>query len=237
MSLSLKLKKIFNKFGYDIKKYHPFYETLVNPLGIKTILDIGANDGVYAQEMTFMFPEARIYAFEPLQDCFKRLSEVSKQYPSIVPLPYALGNHEGKETIQKSTFHPSSSLLKMTDLHTNLFPKTKGSTEEKIEIKKLDPLENELEIKLPFFVKIDVQGYEDKVIEGGVKTLKKASLVLIETSYVELYKGQPLTSDIIIKMKEIGFNYFGSAHTHYNNNDGKPLYEDSIFINTNTIAN
>ena len=165
MSLILKTKKILNRYGFDIKKYHPFYETIVEPLGVKTILDVGANDGLYSKEMSSRFPEAKIFAFEPLSDCFNRLQKISKETSLITPLHYALGEENGTQTIQKSAFHPSSSILKMTNLHTKLFPKTEGSTEEKIQIRSLDSLINEITITEPLFIKIDVQGYEDKVLE------------------------------------------------------------------------
>ena len=60
MNLRMTLKKVLNRFGYDIRYHRPFYETIVMPLGIQTILDIGANTGHYTKEMRERFPQARM---------------------------------------------------------------------------------------------------------------------------------------------------------------------------------
>ena len=41
--------------------------------GYRTILDIGANVGQFALPAWFAFPEAQIFSFEPLPDCFRQL--------------------------------------------------------------------------------------------------------------------------------------------------------------------
>ena len=39
----------------------------------KTIIDIGANEGQFSDKMRILFPEAEIFAFEPLPEVFERL--------------------------------------------------------------------------------------------------------------------------------------------------------------------
>ncbi|MFM6082296.1 MAG: FkbM family methyltransferase, partial [Dolichospermum sp.] len=41
--------------------------------GIKTVLDIGANEGQFAKYINQILPEAMIYSFEPLPDCHEKL--------------------------------------------------------------------------------------------------------------------------------------------------------------------
>ena len=55
----MKVKKLLNKFGFDIKRYHPLYDTTIKPLGIKTIIDIGANVGMFSKEMRERFPDRK----------------------------------------------------------------------------------------------------------------------------------------------------------------------------------
>jgi FkbM family methyltransferase len=234
MNIYLKIKQLLHRFGYDIRYHHPFYETVIEPLGIITILDIGANSGHYSKEMNARFPKAIIYAFEPLGDCFTELEALAKNIPNIHPLHYALGDENAEQDIERSTFHPSSSLLSMTSLHTTLYPKSAGSTKERITIKRLDDIAPTLSLTAPLLVKIDVQGYEDKVIDGGTETLKKAAAILVETSFFPLYEGQPLFTDIAEKLSRLGFSYYGSYHTHYSKKTGRAMYEDSVFISEDT---
>lgn len=232
----MKIKKILNKFGYDIKKYHPIYETTIKPLGIKTIIDIGANEGCFAKEMRRMFPDAFIYSFEPLQDCHKTLVSTMSGDTNFKAYNVALGEEKGVVDMQKSSFHPSSSMLTMTNLHKSLYPKSKDISIEKIKIERMDKIFGSEEYKEKIMIKIDVQGFEDKVISGGKETIKKAAVAIIETSFVALYENQPLFSDINQLMQNLGFSYYGDLHKHYSGITGKLIYEDSIFINKGKIS-
>ena len=78
--------------------------------------------------------------------------------------------------------------------------------------------------------KIDVQGFEDKVIDGSRECLSSCKVVIIEMSYYELYIKQLLFDDIYKKLKLLGFNYHGNWNQSIDPSDGKILYSDSIFI-------
>ncbi|MFN8465859.1 MAG: FkbM family methyltransferase [Caldilineaceae bacterium] len=53
-----------------------------------------------------------------------------------------------------------------------------------------------LNLEVPYMVKIDVQGFEDKVLLGGELTIRHASMLIIETSFQVLYEGQALFGDV-----------------------------------------
>ena len=101
-----------------------------------------------------------------------------------------------------------------------------------IQVKKLDDIAPELGELGKFLVKIDVQGFEDRVIKGGLKTLKKADLIIIETSFQELYKGQVLFHGIYELLSELGFVFMGNYSQSYSSKDGSILYAESLFSNT-----
>ena len=61
------------------------------------------------------------------------------------------------------------------------------------------------DIPRPFVVKMDVQGYEDKVIRGGQKAFSQAAAVLAELSFTELYEDQPLATDLLLALRECDF--------------------------------
>jgi FkbM family methyltransferase len=159
MGIGMNIKKMLNKWGYDVKNYRPVYETTIKPLGIKTIIDIGANVGLYSAEMRQKFPEAMIYAFEPLEDCFEKVEDRMKGDAHFKAWHTALGDTAGSTEIQRSSFHPSSSLLTMAPLHKRLYPKSQDSVTEKIEIKRLDDILRNEKLEKNILVKIDVQGF------------------------------------------------------------------------------
>ena len=79
-------------------------------------------------------------------------------------------------------------------------------------------------------VKIDVQGLEDKVIAGGEDVIAAARVLIIETSFVPLYKGGPLFHDIYAILKQRGFTYHGNFEQLVSPQDGRVLQADAIFI-------
>ena len=226
------IRKILQKTGLDIHKYRPqaSYFEYIKTLHIGTILDIGANTGQFALEARKSLPEAQIYSFEPILSCFKAMEGVFKGDKRFKAFHYALGDKEEKMTINVSSYTPSSSILSMSEKHKELFPHTKEHTKENIEVKKLDDIARNLELKKEILIKVDVQGFEMKVIHGGLETFKEAKVIFIESSFTNLYKGQASFDDIYEKLKSIGFSYKGSYQRKLNPKTGEIISEDSIFI-------
>ena len=201
-------------------------------LNIKTILDIGANTGQFATKIHTIFPESYLYSFEPLEECFQELINNFSDNELFKGFNIALGNEEGELTIHKNEYSPSSSILPMADLHKNNFVYTKNATQEVIRIARLDDFANNLKIIKPLLVKIDVQGFEAKVIEGGRSIIGSASVIICELSMEKLYEEQPLFDDIYKMLTELGFQYKGNYEQLLSPIDGRVLQADGIFIRT-----
>ncbi|NIP53052.1 MAG: FkbM family methyltransferase [Phycisphaerae bacterium] len=198
-------------------------------MNIKTILDVGANTGQFASQFHRLFPDAKIYSFEPIEHCYKELLRRMGHTPKFRAFNFALGEKNGQTQIYLNDYTPSSSLLLMQDLHKRAFPFTGHVTTQDIEIRRLDDISEELDIVEKILVKIDVQGTEDKVIIGGERLLSRASVLIVETSFQTLYKGQILFHGIYEMLGQRGFLYAGSEHTIRNPNDGSILQCDSVF--------
>jgi FkbM family methyltransferase len=224
------IKNFFQFFGVEIRRtpqYKP-YEWLKG-MNIRTILDIGANTGQFASRIHSLLPDAQIYSFEPLASCFEELKRSMKNVQNFQCFNYALGNENGKHTIYHNEFSDSSSLLPMEQIHKDAFPFAQNVKEETIEIRRLDDIADSLELKDNLLIKIDVQGFEDKVIEGGEKTIKRAKILIVETSFESLYRGQLLFDGIYSMLKSQGFVFKGCEEFLQNPKDGHILQCDSVF--------
>jgi FkbM family methyltransferase len=202
-------------------------------LNIKTILDIGANQGQFAKYIHRIIPQAKIYSFEPLQDCFKELILNLTELPHSKGFNLALGDVTGESIIHNNSYSQSSSMLPMLESHEKAFPFSKGKIhEEKIKIMRLDDIEQqlEIEIKKPILIKIDVQGFEDKVILGGLQLIKQADVLIIEMSTLPLYEGQLLFDNLYHLIKSLGFKYQGNLTQLNSAVDGKVVQVDGIFV-------
>lgn len=246
MEISLKLlaRKLLQQFGYDIVKLN--YEFInkkqnkenlsftlkwLKDLNISTIIDIGANKGQFADKIRNLLPNSTIIAFEPLKNDYDFLKKHFKNDNNFISYNYALGDKECDIEFEENEYTPSSSLLKLSETHKLNFKNAIKTTKTTVRMKMLDNVLNTNNLKTPFLVKIDVQGFEDKVICGGIELLSNAKVIICETSYYELYKNQPKFDDIYMKFKEIGFEYKGNIEQLHSPHDNSILQSDSVFIN------
>ena len=102
-----------------------------------------------------------------------------------------------------------------------------------MEIKRLDDLADELALTEPILMKIDVQGMEDKVLLGAEQTLARTSILILETSFQSLYKGQALFDRIYRLLCDRGFVFMGSEHNIRHPQNGRVLQADSVFVRKN----
>ena len=100
------IKKWLRSFGFDIRRHHSLYSTTLKHHNIKTILDIGANDGHWSAEMRTLYPTAQIYAFEPLKDCFAGLVKKFESDTRFKAFNIALGDTDGKAKLSVAHLIP-----------------------------------------------------------------------------------------------------------------------------------
>jgi FkbM family methyltransferase len=231
------VKKIFARFGMKVVRLSKSpMETL---LGLKSIpigsfIDIGANEGSFSQLMVDFFPQASIYCFEPLPEVFEKLRLWAEQYKNkqIVLFNVALGDK--KETVDM--FHhikhnSSSSLLASTDHCKTIYPFTDQQVRVPVPVDTLDYIMRDESIILPteILIKMDVQGYEDRVIRGGQGIFSKAKVVILEVCLDHLYEHQASFKDIVMMLDDFGFNYAGNLEQNYDN-DGHVIFLDAVFV-------
>lgn len=198
----------------------------------KTVLDIGANTGGFASEILLpRFPDAIIHSFEPSPVPFQQLFKISKASAGkIIAHPFGLGAESGQITFNDAIgASHSSSILKSTDIAAQLFPHTSKTTQSIVEIRRLDDIAPALGIVDDLLVKIDVQGFEDRVIQGGLNTIGRAQACIIEVQSVELYSGQPSFRDIFLLLDSLGF-YFDGVLEQFFAADGTTIYFDAVFL-------
>jgi FkbM family methyltransferase len=228
------MRKMLNTIGYDIHKIRlkrsDRFKWLTE-LDIKTIFDIGANEGQFALEVKRFLPAVNLYSFEPLKDVYEQLLKNTRSLETCYSANIALGDINGQKKIKRSEFSPSSSLLEMNNIHRDNFPYTARTWEEEIEIRRLDDFVSteHIVIESELLIKLDVQGYEDRVIRGGIDTFRQARVVISEVSFQPLYKGQLVFDELYSILKGIGYFCQGFYEIEYDLKTGIPLFADGIF--------
>lgn len=239
MNLS-KLEGYFNKFGLDIRRYPTLLlrnrMALLQHSNINVIFDVGANVGQYAMQMRQIGYSERIVSFEPIIAPYELLLQQVRKDSLWECSQVALGDFKGESTINVSGNVASSSILEITKAHTDEVPKTRTVSTENIVVDKLDNIIDEyVNQDDRLFVKIDTQGFEKKVIEGSLNSIKRISGFQLELSLVEMYQGEALFEEMIQYMKAFGYEIF-SMEPGFCNSDSGRLYQcDVIFFKSQDI--
>jgi FkbM family methyltransferase len=216
--------------GVDMAMYRSLDLPWLKALRIATILDIGSNVGHFAAAAHEVMPDAQIYAFEPLPDLFAELESRLSRITGAKAFNFALGDCSENITFERNLAHASSSFLKIGATHVAEFPFTADTASIRVRVERLDDVTEELVIREPLLVKIDVQGFEDRVLRGGERTIRRARVVVIETSFEVLYESQVLFADVHRVLEQWGFQYKGSLEQMTSPKDGRILQADSIFV-------
>lgn len=209
------------------------YEWL-KKFNVGTIVDIGANQGHVTLSLASLCPHADIYAFEPIKNEYNLIKQKTKHLPDVTVVNAALSNKNGKIPFFINRFSPSSSILPLSSLGKIITP----SFTKKVIVPAvtLDTYFKNKKLKRPIFIKIDVQGAENIVFEGGKNFLKKTSVIHVETGFETVYKNQSLFGDLYQMLTHFGFIYHGSIKGA----DFYPLFsipysENNLFIKKSMI--
>lgn len=215
--------------GINVRMFESLNKKWLLHSGIKTVFDVGANTGQFAQAIHELLPDAFIYSFEPLPDCFRELQKNMRAVKTFQAFNVALDEKDGESQIYRNEWSQSSSLRRMMQLHKECFPHTARESEETIRTRRLDYYIDGLDIEDNILIKIDVQGYEDKVIEGGKRLLQRAKILIVETAMEPLYDGQLVFRYILMMLDSQGFRYKGMLKQMASPIDESVLYADAVF--------
>lgn len=237
------VRKFLQRFGYDIIKLRPAYvsgslnkEALLAEYQwlaeytFDNIIDIGANEGQFSEKMRTLFPAANIIAFEPIPATCEKLRLNFAGDAKFKALNAGLGDSEGILEFYQNEYSPSSSFLPMEDAHKTNFEHAVKEEKITVHIKTLDSIAANVYSSGTLLIKMDVQGYEDKIIAGGSTLLAKADMIITELSFERLYKGQPLFHEIYCSLLQLGFYYAGNIEQLRSPKNNKILQGDGIFV-------
>jgi FkbM family methyltransferase len=198
--------------------------------GIHTVLDVGASTGQFSSAIRAILPDAQIYAFEPVPECYQTLSKKMAKWERFQAFCVAIGDRTGRVQFWRSEFPESSSVLLMSDLHKTAFPWTAKATPLTVEMHTLDNYLDKLTLTPSVLLKIDVQGYEYKVLQGSSQLLKQVDYVLVEVSFKNLYEGQTSFHTVYKFLFAQGFEYRGQMEQLPSPLDGTILQADVLFV-------
>lgn len=190
---------------------------------IKTVIDVGANVGNFIKAAIYVFPKAKIYAFEPVPHLYNKI----KKIPNIHAFNIGLWDKNKTDFFYyNKKSDDDGSFLKPTYEYEE-FSNTINQTKKiKFKQKRFDELK--IEIKRPCLLKIDVEGAEDRVLQGfGIK-LKEVDIIQMEWFFKNLHENQMKISTVISLLENFGFSGFIQNELAFIK--GKPAITDITFF-------
>ncbi len=182
------------------------------------ILEIGSNDGTHTAWFLELFPNARIYCFEPDSRAATKFEENLGDCQNVTLFKMAVSDKVGKANFYPSSgFRPgdachlkkesqsangesecwdASGSLKKPVNHLIFYPWVTFGSAVEVDTTTLDAWCEQHGVTCIDFIWMDVQGAEINVFDGAKKTLPKVRAIYTEYSNHDLYEGQPTLRDI-----------------------------------------
>ena len=173
--------------------------------------DVGANVGLYAWQVRKVCPLRKILAFEPDPENFKLL-EMTRNEANAKNLEiyqYALSNETGDTSFFQDTLTSATGCIAGKDKPWIEQYLNGSSNTISVKMQTLDSvIQND---KIPSLIKIDVEGHEIEVLDGGRNILSEKKPLLIIESF------PPKQTTVLSLLHELGYRSMDAdLHTSIN---------------------
>ncbi len=192
-------------YGLEDSEFEPVINSIREA---KTIIDIGGNIGRTTLEFATENKTGTIYSIEPHPGNFKRLSENIglNSFPNIQAFNIGFGSQPGTALMAElDSANPGMNRI-TTD--------AQGYPTKEIQIETLDNFVQKQGISRIDFIKMDVEGFEYFVLQGGKNALKASYPVLFMELDDRLLREQGQSSKALLQLlQELGYTQFLRADT------------------------
>ncbi|MGD0910469.1 MAG: FkbM family methyltransferase [Terracidiphilus sp.] len=170
---------------------------------IDVVIDVGANVGQFGKSLRECGYRGRIVSFEPIASAFQVLAKAAQADGNWEATQCGLGAASGTARLKVSELSVFSSILDSTSAGTQHDKRMAVDHIEEISIRTLDEIAAPIRGKI--LLKVDTQGYERQVMEGGQQTLPRLSGILLELPIIHTYEGVWQFHEAVKFMDDAGF--------------------------------
>jgi len=232
-------KDIYYDSSFGLAVYQSMYARLgklimkSNLKDIKTVIDIGANVGLFSLMIKDLYPKSKIYPIEPIKDTYECLLKNLKDLENIFPFQIAISKISGTRYME---FNKNDSLISKLIDKSIFKVKNKGIEKVKVISKSLDDFYENNKLKIIDLLKIDAETFELEVLQGSMKSLEKTRYVLIEIT-IENNNNYTFSELVSILYNE-NYNFQLIAFRNYlDKGDGVLPVGDFLFENISLLKN
>jgi len=199
--------------------------------GVDRVLDVGANVGQYARRLRAHGWSGDILSFEPLPEAHAVLAEAARDDPrwAVAP-PSAVGAAAGRATLHRSHESDMSSLRPQSAHLRALSPSSAVAATLEVTVRPLAELVTPRDAPERLFLKIDVQGSEDAVLDGIGPLWGRLAGLQLELALTRLYEGERGYLDTCTRLESLGFHLALVLPGYFDGKAARQLQFDGVFL-------
>jgi FkbM family methyltransferase len=199
---------------------------IVRDLQIDFVIDAGAHSGQFASTLYgYAGFDGEVHSFEPVKKYYDVMVQNLHYYKGWKAYNAALGDQSGPARIFVGKGHGgTSSLLPQTDNLRTFAADCQLGEAEDITVHRVDEMFGSIlaDPKRRVMLKLDVQGFEDRVLASAGTYVESLKLVQMELSGIPLYQGARTVGAMCKHMEDMGFTLIYTCNS-FN-------WKQSIFI-------
>ncbi len=234
IELYRKINQFIHKIGFDIRRFPTRDQRMLLQYlqghQVNDCFDIGANTGQFGKLIRSLNFKGKIYSFEPQSKAFETLNKTASGDSQWEVYNIGLGNTDGKSIINISKNSVSSSILEINKFLVETIPETQYISNEEIKVNRLDTFLKDINFKKKFFLKIDAQGFESKILEGAEGCFNDIYALQLEIPCVSLYDGEKLFDEMKDFIESKGFYLSSLESSLVDPKNGRLLEVETIFL-------
>lgn len=178
---------------------------------LNVVFDIGSSSGWFLSRAHQYFPNSAYYHFEPRLDALEKTEKLASKLKSK---SYFFHTALSKQNSQGLPFYVMDYLDASTLSFSKTWIMTKTQKIIKVKVTTLDTIFEKLSLRQIDYCKIDVEGHEWEVLQGGSEVLKKnVETLMLEISFLR-HKSR---NDIVNILKFLFCRGFDLVDTSSNN--------------------
>ena len=195
--------RVLQRRGLALRR-EPSLVAFLEARQVELVVDIGANEGQFAQRLRRDGFAGAILSAEPVERAYAKLVEHASHDTGWQTVRTALGETDGEAEIavSKDTAYSSLRAVKPEALSTHRDAATVAV--ERVPVTTLDGLLAPHD-QSRIFAKIDVQGFEREVLAGATESLQRMAGLQIELSSHVLYEGGWSFAEGVESLDDLGF--------------------------------
>lgn len=196
---------------------------------VASVVDVGANMGQWSKAVREFIRIQQHILIEPNPGCAATLAGLSRSSDGMVVHQCALGLECGESSLNVTRGSTLASLLPVREQQRDWHGEFADVVETpRVSVTTLDDLLSDFErVSL---LKLDVQGFEKQVLEGGTSVLQRTDIILLELDFESHYDGDSPYYDIARLIEgELGFKFWDMSPPE-RRRDGRALWLDACFV-------